>query len=230
MRIRYWLPLIAMLLFTVPTASAHRPGWGDADGVTEIADIVTSWAYYRGLGGTAQVDVYTFTARAGDHLHAGINIPAVRGLENYGVSVALFGPGLPEADHALLPPDHPEDLGAVVFQTVKGEDFFEPFTQTHYWGRQRIEMDLPETGAFYLVVWNPTGATGKYVMDVGRAEVFGPGDLFQFPIWWVRVHAFFGHTPYLVAAALVPLLAFAVFVFLRRRPAFALANQPGVAK
>ena len=224
------LPLIAILLFTATPASAHRPGWGDADGVTEIADIVTSFAFYRDLSSAAQVDVYTLTAKAGDHLHAGINIPAVGGLENYGVSVALFGPGLPEVDHELLPPDHPEDLGAVVFPTRKGEDFFEPFTQTNYWGRQRIEMDLPETGVYYVVVWHPTGATGKYVMDVGTAEVFGPGDLFQFPIWWVRVHAFFGHTPYMVAATLAPLAALAVFVFLRRRPEFALAYHPGAAK
>jgi hypothetical protein len=45
MRIYLWLPLIAALLLAVPTASAHRPDWGDANGVTEMADISTSFAY-----------------------------------------------------------------------------------------------------------------------------------------------------------------------------------------
>lgn len=220
---RYLILLLALFVLTVSPASAHRPGWGDADGLTEITNIVTSFAFYRDLSQAGQVDVYTFTAKAGDRLHAGLNIPAVRGLENYGVSVALFGPGLPPADPELLPPDHPEDLGALVFPTLNSADFFEPFTQTNYWGRQRLELDLPETGEYFLIVWHPTGATGKYVLDIGTAEVFGPGDVFQFPIWWVRVHAFFGHTPYLVAAALVPLVAVTILVF-RRHAHFGLAQ------
>ena len=65
----------------------------------------------------------------------------VQGLEDYGVSVALFGPGLPTADYAALPPGSPADLGAAVFPTPPGADFFEPFTQTNYWGRQRLDVD-----------------------------------------------------------------------------------------
>ena len=216
MQLRFVLALLALLLWAAPTASAHRPDWGEASGVTEIADIVNSVAFYRDLTGADDVDAYVFTARAGDRLHAGINTPVVQGLEDYGASVALFGPGLPTADYAALPPGSPADLGAAVFPTRPGADFFEPFTQTNYWGRQRLEVDLLMAGTYYLVVWHPAGAAGKYVLDVGTAEVFGPGDLFQFPIWWLRVHAYFGHLNYL-AAALVLLGALAGVVYLRRR-------------
>jgi len=227
MLIRRFLPALILLLAAVPTASAHRPDWSSGEGATPIADIVTSWAYYRDLSGPEQVDVYAFTASAGDSLHAGINIPAIGGLERYGVTVALFGPGLPTANPADLPPGHPEGLGAIVFPTAVSEDFFEPFTQTNYWGRQQIDLTLPETGEYFLAVWHPGGAAGKYVLDVGTAEVFGPADLFQFPVWWVRVHAFFGHTPYLIAGGLAAAAALAglALVIIRRRAPKTLAAQ-----
>ena len=209
-----WLVLAAALIFSVPSVSAHRPGWGEVDGLTEIDNLVTSFAFYRDLGG-GQADLYAFEARAGDRLHAGINIPAVSGLESYGVSVALLGPGLPEVSPAADLPEHPEGLGGLVFASQAGEDFFEPFTQTHYWGRQRLEVDLPQAGTYYLLVWQPAGSPGKYVMDMGTAEVFGPGDLLQFPVWWVRVHAFFGHTPYMISAAIALLAPAVAWVILR---------------
>ncbi len=220
------LLILFVLLFGVSSASAHRPLWGEDQAITEIPNLDTSFAVYRDLRAPEQVDVYVFEAQAGERLHAGINIPAVAGLEQYGVSVALMGPGLPAADPALLPAAYPPDLGAQIFSTAPGEDFFEPFTQTNYWGRQRLELNLPETGTYYLLVWNPAGQAGKYVMDTGTAEVFGPADLFRFPVWWVQVHLFFGHGPYLAAGALalVAALAGAGAWRLRLRPTTAQPN------
>lgn len=216
MILRRLLPALVLMMTVVPAASAHRPDWGSADGVTEIADLHTSWAFYRDLREAGQVDVYTFTAQPGDNLHAGINIPAVRGLEAYGVSVALLGPGLPTARPTALPLEIPAGLGAIIFPSQPGEDFFEPFTQTRHWGRQRIDLALMRGGEYYLAVWRPDGAPGKYVLDVGTAEVFGPADLFRFPIWWVRVHVFFGHAPYLTAAGLAALALGALGIAHRR--------------
>ena len=118
------------------------------------------------------------------------------------MSVAIFGEGLPQLEESQKPPQHPEDLGGVILATTTSEDFFEPFTQTNYWGRQNFDIELPQTGTYYIVVWHPEGVPGKYVMDTGTAEVFGPGDIFNFPVWWVQVHVFFGHGPYLIAGLL----------------------------
>lgn len=183
---------IFVLLIPLSSAAAHRPLWGEQYGPIEIPNLHTSFAIYRDLA-VDQIDVYTFEANAKQELHAGIQIPAVDGLKDYGVSAALFGPGLPEANLASLPPDHPENLGALVFPSSVSADFFEPFTQTRYWGRQEIDLSLPADGMYYLLIWQPEGRPGKYVLDTGRAEVFEPADLFRFPIWWLRVHIFFGH-------------------------------------
>jgi ligand-binding SRPBCC domain-containing protein len=211
------LMLLVMLFSTDAPASAHRPVWdGGANGVMTIDNLSTSFAFYRDFKAPAQADVYTFEAKAGEHLHAGISVPALHGLESYGVSVAVLGPGLPAVNHDLLPENHPEDLGGLIFASARGEDFFEPFTQTNYWGRQRVELDLSQTGTYYLLVWQPEGLPGKYVLDTGTAEVFGPGDLLAFPVWWLKVHEFFGQTftgPALVLG-LVTVLALVAGVWL----------------
>ena len=208
-----WLTLLTFLLKTSPT-SAHRPATA-AEGVTEIPNITTSFAYYQKLTTADQIDQFSFTAQAGEFFHAGINIPAISGLENYGVILALIGPGLPELPAGTLPDyeddnhhhdtqvaEHAHVATGLVVPSVSSEDFYEPFTQTNYWGRQTLELDLPSSGEYTLLIWNPVGQTGKYVLDTGVEEVFGPTDLFRFPIWWIDVHAFFGHTPYMLAAGL----------------------------
>jgi len=208
--------LTAILLIPFSSAFAHRPVWGERYGPIEIPNLNTSFAMYRDLA-PDQIDVYTFEAETGQELHAGIQIPAVKGLQEYGVTVALFGPGLPEADPNILPPDHPEDLGAMIYPSKVTDDFFEPFTQTKYWGRQEINLNLPSVGNYYLLVWQPDGQAGKYVLDTGRAEVFKPGDLFRFPVWWVRVHIFFGHGPWLALGS--ALILFVVGLLVLRKHA-----------
>lgn len=203
------------LLVPIASVSAHRPLWGEQFGLIEIPDLNTSFALYRDLN-AGQIDVYTFEGSVGQDFHAGIQIPMLAGLEEYGVSVALFGPGLPLVDTDSLPSEYPEDLGALVYPSVVTEDFFEPFTQTNYWGRQQIDLALPADGDYYLLVWHPEGQPGKYVLDTGRAEVFGALDLFRFPIWWLRVHMYFGHGPQLALVSGL-LLSSAVFVIVRKR-------------
>lgn len=207
--------VIALVVFIpASSASAHHPMWGDED-TTVVDNLTTSFAFYRNLPAD-KVHVYTFIGKQGQNLHAGINIPAVKGLENYSVTMALFGPSLPQAAQEQLPPEHPEDLGALIFPSKVSADFFESFTQTRYWGRQSIEMTLPADGEYYLVIWQPEGLAGKYVMDSGYDEVFGFGDLFLFPIWWVQVHVFFGQGAYLLAGAAV-ILGFISFTIIKRR-------------
>ena len=209
------LALIAAMLAFPTAAYAHRPVWGEDLGVTKIENLSTSFAFYRDFK-TEKIHVYSFEGQAGQSLHAGIQIPAIKGLETYSVSMAILGPGFPEVAEALLPPNHPENLGAMLFPTETTSDFFKPFTQTNYWGRQRADITLPADGTYYILIWNPEGKPGKYVMDSGRAETFGPQDLFLFPIWWVRVHLFFdqGSQLALAGSAIIAVIA---GLFIRRK-------------
>ena len=182
--------------------------------MTQIPDLKVSYAFYRNLQSSSQVDIYSFDAQTGDTLYAGISIPAVRGLEDYGVSLAVVGPGFPPIKRDGLPAEPLQDLGGILFPSEIGEDFFEPFTQTNYWRRQRVTLNLLETGTYYMMIWNPNGIPGKYVLDTGREEVFRITDFFLFPIWWFKVHAFFGHTPQIVTT-IAGILLLSGIIFLR---------------
>lgn len=215
-----FLSLMFMILTaaaTAPAASAHRPLWSGVDGeIIVIPDMSTSFALYQELRQPGQVDIYEFQAEMGDELYAGINIPQIDGLESYGVSMALVGPNLPTSDVGQLPIEAPEGMGALLFPSQPGDDFYEPFTQTSFWGRQSAEAMAPDAGSYYLLVWNPSGETGKYVVDVGREEVFSAGDFLRFPIWWVKVHIYFEHTAFLLTASGLMLAAVLTQVLRRR--------------
>jgi hypothetical protein len=206
-----------VMCFLVPTVSAHRPDEGNDIGVTLIPDATTSYAYYRQFDRSELVHVYAIEEQAGQFFHAGINIPQIKGLESYQVEFALLGPGLPplgvdletspetHLESELVGHDHnqtsgniplPADLkldrlGGLIVESQESEDFFEPFTQTRYWGRQVLELNLPESGKYYLLVWNSAGDDGKYVLDTGTQEVFSPADILRFPVWWLNTRLYF---------------------------------------
>lgn len=234
------LSLVATF-FLVPNASAHRPEEGVDNGLTIIPSPTISYAYYQEFDGLSDFHAYTFEAQSGQFFHAGINIPQLDGLEDYGVSLALFGPGLPKVEADIFSESHAhtdqdgadshahaatidfpdwldlDSLGGIVVENQPGEDFFEPFTQTNYWGRQVLELNLPETGRYYLLVWNTEKEVGKYVLDTGREEVFGPADLLRFPVWWVNTRMYFEQGPALLGAASVLFFGIAGIVIYRRR-------------
>ena len=211
--------LVLSLFMAVPRASAHRPEEGAASGVTAIPDPTTSYAYYREFGAGEFVHLYTVEGSAGQAFHAGINIPQLDGLQSYAVSLALLGPGLPEFDTARSFARSGADQGGIIVESMVTEDFFEPFTQTSYWGRQSLDITFPEEGTYTLVVWQPDERPGKYVLDTGREEVFTTGDLFRFPVWWWETRAYFDQVPSLWALGLAGLAVLGGAVFLLRRRA-----------
>ncbi|UCC87779.1 MAG: hypothetical protein JSV81_00335 [Anaerolineales bacterium] len=219
-----------------PNAYAHRPEQGNPDGVTLIPSPTTSYAYYQEIQEPGQLHVYQFEGQAGQFFHAGINIPQLNGLEDYGVSLALLGPGLPPLPEDQLPlraaddghdhhhsplqvfPDlHLDSAGGLVAESRKSEDFHEPFTQTNYWGRQAIDLDLPQSGTYYLLIWNPDGDVGKYVLDTGTEEVFGSADLFRFPLWWLNTRLYFEQAPQIIGVVALLVSALFGWVLYRRR-------------
>jgi len=234
-----WVLMAAVwLLGSFSPAAAHRPERAEAGGVTDVPDLTTSYAYYQAITEPEQVDVYRFQGKAGQFFHAGINIPKIEGLEGYGVRLALLGPDLgPLPDGALPKAGAHEDadddshahateklveLGVetetgIVVESERTAGFFEPFTLTRYWGRQTLELELPASGTYHLLVWQPEGQPGKYVLDTGTEEVFAAADLLSLPLWWVNVHIYFGHTPYLVAGAVGLLAVAGIAVVARRR-------------
>jgi hypothetical protein len=176
-------------------ASAHQPYFEETD-LTDHAPYVIqnpeiSLAYYATLDAANDVDYYTFAGKAGERILLELTIPQIAGQENFAPTLALLGPGLSDAP---LPQTvvRAKGAGALILNPpANARAFYEPFSGTSYWERQKEVVTLPENGKYNVAVWHPQGTVGRYVFVTGTREVFG-GDM-TFPIkmrdYWTPVTA-----------------------------------------
>lgn len=186
---------ILLGLVSARDASAHQPYFEEKD-LTFTAPYVVqnpevSLAYYATLGAANDVDYYAFEGKAGERVLLEVTIPQIARQENFAPTMALLGPGLSDA---LLPQTvaRAEGAGALILNPpANARTFYEPFSGTSYWERQKNFVTLPANGKYIVAVWHPQGAIGRYVFVIGTREVMG-GDM-TFPIkmrdYWTPVTA-----------------------------------------
>jgi hypothetical protein len=176
-------PLLIMMLL-MSFAAAHQPFFEDVDITADnpwlVEDPTISTAIYAALDGPEDVDYYSFNATRGQKVLLSMLIPQIDGHENFMPRMALMGRGLPPA----RPPERvfkPEGSGTMMLDPPKNATtFFEPFTRTSYWTRQKEIVGIPADGRYLVAVWDDSGRTGRYVFVIGDREVPG-GDL-AFPL------------------------------------------------
>lgn len=186
---------VVVLAVSAWPAAAHRLlqitdtplGPGNA---LEVDDIAVSQVGYHVASPAAPTHWMTFEAEAGAILHFETGVPYIPRFSDLRPSVALVGPGLPEAS---LPFAIPEGLGAVVYSNADVEDpvvFDEQFTGTQSWTYGPYMRVLPETGRYYLVTYLPDLGAGKFWTAVGKAERFGVSDILTLPQTIVGVRTY----------------------------------------
>jgi hypothetical protein len=190
--------LLAAVLAFVGAAPvwAHRPYFEEQDiapdAPWQVDDPTISTAIYATLESAQDADYYRFQGQAGQAILIALTIPQIEGQDNFAPTMALLGPGLPQAD---LPRQvaRPQGTGALVFTPAPGPapTFFEPFSRTSYWDRQQERVPLPADGQYTVAVWHPEGQVGRYVFVVGDREL--PGGDPTFPLkmrtYWTPVGA-----------------------------------------
>jgi hypothetical protein len=192
--VRVWALAAALIALGAAPVGAHRPYFEEQDIRPEapwsVDDPTISTAIYATLDSAQDVDYVRFQGRAGQTILLALTIPQVEGQDLFAPTMALMGPGLPQAD---LPPQvaRPEGGGALVFPPAPGPapTFFEPFSRTSYWDRQEERVPLPADGPYTVAVWHPEGQVGRYVFVVGDREL--PGGDPTFPLkmrsYWAPV-------------------------------------------
>ena len=187
--------ILMLLTSSFQMVDGHKPlkvigSNNDFLAATEIPNHKISWAIYEELSGSNDVHYYKFAANEGERLYAQISIPKLEGFSTFVPSIALVGSGLTAGDveggysvreyaHDVgdLPFGIPPEMSAIVVDydgPIPSSEFYEPFTQTSYWGRQEIVINsLPSVGTYYLVVFDRSLAQdeGKYTLAVGEIEV-----------------------------------------------------------
>jgi hypothetical protein len=207
------LAALALMLVTARAASAHTPIFVEHDITTPeqawpVSDYQISWAFYARLAPANAPQYYALEGRAGDRLTANLEVPKIAGLENFRPALAVIGPGLPafDAPRGLI---MPEGYGGMLVNdsgVTPRAQFDEPFSQTSYYRGPQLDMQLPQTGRYYVVVQDETGGTGKYTLAIGTREVFGGGD----PNWAQKLRAFFSDAGQDPVAQPTPQPAFSV--------------------
>lgn len=167
----------------------------DFESALEIPDHKISWAIYQDLEKSA-TKFYFFEGEKGESLYASIVVPKMEKLKYFSPSLVLVGPGLTiDNSKDALPFELTPGLGAVTFDyngPIPSSEFYEPFGQVTYWERQEIEVNLPESGVFYLVIYENNQISGKYSLAVGKIEDFSIIDFFYLlPISWFETKLFF---------------------------------------
>lgn len=146
-----------------------------------VADVENSKAINAQLRTPDDVDFYRIELTEPARIVFGSNVPMCRQYAEFGVTMALVGPGLPPRDGipvALQPGE-----GAVVVRddfadATQRPLFFEPNSRRQSWTGPKELAQVPP-GVYTLVVWNEQGRTGDYIAVIGDEEIFGPAEIRQ---------------------------------------------------
>ncbi len=180
------LALVIILLIASPVF-AHQPFFEDRDFTAvapyRIENPAISTAVYAALAARTDVDYYAFVGRRGQRILLSMTIPQIEGQKEFAPTMALIGPGLPEAE---LPTRValPLGIGALILPPPDGEPttFYEPFTRTSYWERQKQRVTLPVSGRYVVAVWHPQCQIGRYTFVIGDKERLGGDPAFPFKL------------------------------------------------
>ena len=176
--------IIVFLILTIFSANqafghkliSHNDLHRDFDSALQIPDHKISWAIYENLGAN-ESKFYSFDAKQGDSFYASIVVPKINGLENYSPTLVLMNKGIFENKQ-----DYSQNqFGIEQFYyegNFPGREFYEPFGQVTYWERQEVQMEIPSTGEYFIVVMDEKNQSGKYSLAIGTIEDFSGADFF----------------------------------------------------
>jgi hypothetical protein len=178
---KYLISILLLFILACPVFG-HVPIWSDKAAIDPNTAIVfidpnISQVAYRTLPPGPNQIWSTFKAHAKFSLYVQIGVPAIDRYKNFRPSLAVIGPGLPQ--EAKLPFKIPSGNGSIIIDTnsVEPRFFHEPFTGTDSWILTSKTMELPASGQFFIVAYDPKQAGGKLWVSAGQKERFGLADL-----------------------------------------------------
>lgn len=188
--------ILFVILLTPFSVYGHKPldtsGVATRDRPIIVEDHWVSWAAYNELENRGDIHYYQLVhVKKGEKIYLDLLIPKIQRLKSFHPVFALIGPGISDdwsgLDETSIVLDIEGGQGVLV-KPYTGEvidSFYEPFTQTEYWKKQKLEYYAKEDGDFFVVVFDVEGNRGKYVLSIGSTEQWSFKDLLQMPrIWW----------------------------------------------
>ncbi len=196
---RILILLLTMLcaVFAFEAALAHQPFFEDTDTTAStpmmVSDPEISTALFGTLERPGDVDFFAFSVSARQTVEIGMTIPQIEGQDRFAPYIGVVAAGLEGDSTSGLPTDAlplvAGQEGAVLLEATDATIFFEPFSRTAYWQRQRRRITFPVQGEVKVVVWDPQGSVGRYTLVVGQREVRGGDPAFarKLKAYWTPV-------------------------------------------
>jgi hypothetical protein len=186
------ISFFVIILLSTTIASAHVPYIERRDysqenpyyvwKMIEKSKAFYAWLEYNQDDTSDDIDVYKFKINNNPkNIYIELIIPVIENYyENFVPWFALVGPNLPEPNQDL-PFQLPEGYGAIIKENVEPgverETFYEPFGGKSYYYGPVLDMDIAESGVYYIYCWDPHNQGGDYVLVIGKGEFFGPIDI-----------------------------------------------------
>ena len=172
---------LSLILITGLDALAHQPYFEETDtsetSPMRVKDPEISTALYSSLDKPGDVDFFTFSVTAGQTIEIGMTIPQIEGQENFAPTIGVIANDLDATSVSALPaaalPLLSDLTGATLIEPTTATIFFEPFSRTAYWQRQRRQITFPAESEVHVVVWHAQQEVGRYTLVVGQREVLG---------------------------------------------------------
>ena len=187
---------------------SHDNSHTNIENALNIPDHKISWAIYEDLN-TNQAKFYSFDAEAGDSFYASIVIPKITELDDYSPTLILLTPESNDGSSQFT------QQKFLYEGNFPGFEFYEPFGQVTYWERQEVNLVLPVSGTYVIVVSDEKNQQGKYSLAIGTIEDFTGEDIFLLlPKSWVDTKLFVGDYVSLGILSLFAILPFIILVLL----------------
>ena len=158
-----FLALLLLLILAFGQAHAHLPRLVIDEQFVEVRGPEISQAFYAQLKGSP--DVYEINAHEGFLLYVNILVPDLPGIST-DISATVTRREAEERE---------EHLAFLDGETHSWESFYEPFAGDSYLMGPEFEKTVP-AGLYRIEVTHPRN-TGKYVLSVGKQEVFTPAEM-----------------------------------------------------
>lgn len=189
---------------------AHIPIAGGGETLvtaTWVDDPTKSWVAYAELHEAGESQYFRFNITAGTRIDLRLGIPIESVETAFRPVMVLMGPGLTNQSTPPASLKIPDGAGVMVFDNEPEFNEFEGFTPSSFHIVADIELPAPETGTYYVAVYEESNA-GRYSMVFGWIEAYTPWEWISIPLNTIIVHQWDGQNlgiifaPYAIACLL----------------------------
>ena len=216
------------MLMLAQGATAHVPVGGEPgnslDTALEIENPLKSWVMYHELHEAGEAHYYTFDMESGARLRLILNLPAELQASDFRPILALIGPGITNSTPA---PDYleiPTGSGYVIYDNHTLHQEYEGFTPSAFFEVLDIDTTIPETGTYYLAIYDSTEAE-RYALAMGFQEEFTFDEWVLVALNVITIHLWEGQNILAILFPWLITLLLGVILYSRRSEEFGIEND-----